>query len=121
MFNKPPLILTFKDLVADVLLIENQVEFVFLVFNVRQEDSSHVNTLSKFIFNLSDTESWVLPDTYTTVSSAYICRPMSDRLLMYKLKSTGPNSYFNFTWYRFYVVNCDTLFTALQVGLKPRQ
>ncbi len=51
-------------------LMEKQTEFVFLVFKVKQDEDSQDDILSKLAFSLSATEVLVLPDAYTTVSSA---------------------------------------------------
>ncbi len=72
--------------------MEKQTEFFLCVFKDKQDEDSQDYILSKLAFRLSATEVQVLPDAYTTVSSAYICRPISGHTSGKSLESMGPKT-----------------------------
>ena len=48
------------------------MQFVFLVFKVKQDEASQDNILSKLAFSFSATKYWFIPDAFTTVSSTSV-------------------------------------------------
>ncbi len=101
-----------------VLLMDKQTEFVFLVFKVKQDEDSRDDILSMLAFSLSATEVLVLPDAYTTVSSAYICRPISGQIIDIEAEEYGSQDSalrypgFNCEKGGSHIINTNTLFTA---------
>ncbi len=73
LFNKLPINLYIQKL-CESFLMEKQTEFFLFIFllKVKQDEYSQDDILSKLAFSLSATEVLVLPDAYTTVSSACI-------------------------------------------------
>ncbi len=77
LFNELPINLYIQKLCERQFFNGKANRGFFCVFKVKQDEDSQDAILSKLAFNFSATEVTVLPDAYTTVSSAYICRTIS--------------------------------------------